>query len=91
MRQIARADRFAIALRSAKHISRSGKGEQKCIKCNYYIIYIIIAHACVSTRANLSARAICRMHEKSYSAEKDLFIEYSSFNPLFMFTSAIFE
>ena len=44
-----------------------------------------IAHACVSTRANLSARAICRTHEKSYSAEKVLFIEYSSFNnPLFM-------
>ena len=36
-------------------------------------------------------RAICRTHEKSYSAEKVLFIEYSSFNPSFMFTSAIFE
>ena len=42
-------------------------------------------------RANLSARAICHTHEKSYSAEKVLFIEYSSFNPLFMFTSGIFE
>ena len=31
-----------------------------------------IAHACVSTRANLSARTICRTHEKSYSAEKVL-------------------
>ena len=42
------------------------------------------AIACVriSTHANLSARAICRMHEKSYSAEKVLFIEYSSFYPL---------
>ena len=50
----------------------------------YYIQYIqafsydAIAH--VSTRANLSAREICRTHEKSYSAEKILFIEYSSFN-----------
>ena len=43
------------------------------------------------TRANLSAHAICHTHEKSYSAEKVLFIEYSSFNPSFMFTSAIFE
>ena len=51
----------------------------------------VIARAHVSTRANLSAHAICRTHEKSYSAEKVLFIEYSSFNPLFMFTSAIFE
>ena len=50
-----------------------------------------IARAQVSTRANLSARAVCRTHEKSYSAEKVLFIEYSSFNPSFMFTSAIFE
>ena len=32
-------------------------------------------------------RAICRTHEKSYLAEKVLFIEYSSFNPSFMFTS----
>ena len=48
-----------------------------------------IAH--ISTCANLSARAICRTHEKSYSAEKVLFIEYCSFNPSFMFTSAIFE
>ena len=49
--------------------------------------------ACNRTRthANLSARAICRTHEKSYSAEKVLFIEYSSFNPSFMFTSTIFE
>ena len=29
-----------------------------------------IARANVSTSANLSARAICRTHEKSYSAEK---------------------
>ena len=43
------------------------------------------------TRANLSARAICRTHEKSYSGEKILFIEYSSLNPSFMFTSAIFK
>ena len=50
-----------------------------------------IARVRVSTRANLSARAICRTHEKSYSAEKVLFIEYSSFNLSFMFTSAIFE
>ena len=41
--------------------------------------------------ANLSARAICRTHEKSYLAEKVLFIGYSSLNPSFMFTSAIFE
>ena len=50
-----------------------------------------IARARVSTRANLSARAICRTHEKLYSAEKILFIEYSSFNPSFMFTSDIFK
>ena len=35
--------------------------------------------------------AICRTLKKSYSPEKVLFIEYSSFNPLFMFTSTIFE
>ena len=35
---------------------------------------------CVSTRANLSAHVMCRTHEKSYSAEKVLFIEYSSFD-----------
>ena len=33
----------------------------------------------------------CQHTRKSYSAEKVLFIEYSSFNPSFMFTSAIFE
>ena len=48
-----------------------------------------IAH--VSTHANVSAIAICRTHEKSYSAEKVLLIEYSSFNPSLMFTSTIFE
>ena len=31
----------------------------------------------------------CQHTRKSYSAEKVLFIEYSSFNPLFMFTSAM--
>ena len=50
-----------------------------------------VARAHISLRANLSARAICRTHEKSYSAEKVLFIEYSSFNPSFMFTSAILD
>ena len=50
-----------------------------------------LTRAIARARANLSARAICRTHEKSYSAEKVLFIEYSSFNPSFMFTSAIFE
>ena len=43
-----------------------------------------IARARVSTRANLSAHAICRTHEKSYSAEKVLF------HRIFFFQSFVF-
>ena len=42
------------------------------------------AHASASIHANLSARAICRTHEKSYSAEKVLF------HRIFFFQSFVF-
>ena len=61
------------------------------VQYNYILYYSrpfrltrAIARARVNTRANLSAHAICRTHEKSYSAEKVLF------HWIFFFQSFIF-
>ena len=51
----------------------------------------VIARACISTRANLSARAIVTRVKSHIQPKRSCSIEYSSFNPLFIFTSAIFE
>ena len=49
-----------------------------------FLLTRAIAHARVSTHANLTACAICRTHEKSYSAEKVLF------HWIFLFQSFVF-
>ena len=57
---------------------------EKSSTCRPFRLTCAIARTHVSTHANLSAHAICRTHEKSYSAEKVLF------HWVFFFQSLIF-
>ena len=59
--------------------------------CRPFRLTRAIARARASTRANLSARAICRMHEKSYSAEKVLFHWIFFFQSFVFVYECIFE